>query len=145
MDGREIRPPRRVWYRGPVRRVLALWLLSYPAWGESFVKGPYLQNVSRTGITVMWQSDPALPGTVSIDGRVIEAPPATIHEVRVEGLQPGRRYAYKVDCGGKTSGGELTTAPVHEVAAEQQHRFVSLLALAEVDLLERDVVAPVAL
>jgi predicted phosphodiesterase len=94
-----------------VRRVLALWLLSLPAWGESFVKGPYLQNVSRNGITVMWQSDASLPGTVSIDGRVIEAPPATIHEVRVEGLQPGRRYAYQVECGGKTSGGELATAP----------------------------------
>ncbi len=82
-----------------------------PAVAEPFLKGPYLQNVGRTGITIMWQSDSTLPGTVRVAGQVIAAPGATIHEVRVEGLAPGRRYPYEVECGGRTSGGELSTAP----------------------------------
>src|SRR5262249_10768120 len=64
-----------------------------------------------TGITIMWQSDAPLPGTVRVGGQVVAAPVATLHEVRVEGLAPGRRYPYEVECGGKTSGGELSTAP----------------------------------
>jgi acid phosphatase type 7 len=98
---------------------LALLLPALAA-AEPFEKGPYLQRVTRTGITIMWQAQPPMPGTITLvapDGaeRLIEAPAAGIHEVRIEDLAPGRRYAYRVECGGKVAGGELVTAPeAHE-------------------------------
>jgi hypothetical protein len=94
-------------------RPLALLALLVPAVaaGEPFLKGPYLQNVSRTEVTVMWQSDPAAPGRVRVGATVLDAPATQVHEVRVTGLAPGKRYPYVVECGGKSAGGELVTAP----------------------------------
>jgi predicted phosphodiesterase len=97
-----------------VRRFVLVALLVWPAVaaaGEPFLKGPYLQNVGKTEVTIMWQSDPAAPGRVHVGGLTLDAPAAQVHEVRVTGLAPGRRYAYTVECAGKTAGGELVTAP----------------------------------
>src|SRR6266568_3255719 len=90
---------------------VALLAPAAAAAGEPFLKGPYLQNVGKTEITVMWQSDPAAPGRVRVGGQSFDAPATPIHEVRVTGLAPGRRYAYTVECAGKTAAGELVTAP----------------------------------
>jgi len=81
------------------------------AGAESFAKGPYLQNVTRTGVTFMWQSDSTCAGTIRVAGRAVAAPPAQLHEVRVENLAAGRRYAYAIDCGSGHGAGELVTAP----------------------------------
>ena len=91
--------------------ILAAVLLPSVAAADPFVKGPYLQNVTRTEVTLMWQSDAVSPGTIHVAGRDIEAPPATLHEVRVGGLATGRRYPYTIECGGKRASGELVTAP----------------------------------
>lgn len=100
---------------------LLLALLLVPALGTvagaaPFQKGPYLQRVTRTGITLMWQSDPPASGRVTLvapDGRerVIDDAATGIHEVRLEDLAPGTRYLYRVVCDGKTASGELVTAP----------------------------------
>ncbi len=83
---------------------------------EPFLKGPYLQRVTRTGITIMWQAAPPAPARVIVvapDGaeRTIDVPAAGIHEVRLEELAPGTRYAYRVESEGKVGRGELVTAP----------------------------------
>src|SRR5262249_51910331 len=101
-------------YARPVRPLVLLAALVpavASASGEPFLKGPYLQNVGKTEVTVMWQSDPAGPGRVRVGDLVLDAPAAQVHEVRVAGLAPGRRYRYSVECGGTTAGGELVTAP----------------------------------
>lgn len=95
--------------------VLAL-SAAVPAQAQAFKKGPYLQHVTRTGITVMWEVDAPAPGRVIVRSpvepdHVVEAPPARLHEVRIEGLEPGRRYTYTVECAGQRSGGEIATAP----------------------------------
>jgi hypothetical protein len=95
-----------------------LWLLVLvpgTVAAEPFVKGPYLQRATQTGVTVMWQSDTATTARIVVSGagepeRVVAAPAETMHEVRVDGLTPGRRYRYVVEQEGRTAGGELMTA-----------------------------------
>jgi predicted phosphodiesterase len=82
---------------------------------DPFLKGPYLQRATADGVTLMWQADPPAPGRVTVSARgepdrVVEAPKAGIHELRIDGLSPGKRYRYVVECDGQTQGGELMTA-----------------------------------
>lgn len=82
---------------------------------DPFKKGPYLQNVSQTGVTILWEAESPLPATVTLPGttppRVIEAEPAEIQEITIDGLEPGRRYRYVVNVAGHEVEGELATAP----------------------------------
>lgn len=83
---------------------------------QPFRKGPYLQNVAKTSITVLWESSPPCLGTVHLRG---DAPRAIqvasnddgLNEVVIDGLDAGRRYRYAVDCGGETREGDFATAP----------------------------------
>ena len=79
-----------------------------------FRKGPYLQNVSQTSITIVWQSDPSQGGVVEIEGtpvRRIESAPDEIHEVVIDKLSPSHRYRYSVTVAGERIGGQFATAP----------------------------------
>lgn len=78
-----------------------------------FKKGPYMQNVSKTAVTIMWESSYDRTGTVRLgDGREFHSSePEEIHEVRVTGLEPGTRYRYTVECAGEIVEGEFATAP----------------------------------
>ena len=84
---------------------------------EPFRKGPYLQNVSQTSVTLMWESNPAQACTVELLGRgpeparVVETEVEHIHEVVVDRLAPGRRYHYAVACDSVRTTGEFATAP----------------------------------
>ncbi len=103
---------------------------------ETFRKGPYLQNVNRTSVTLMWEARRACDGEVRIDGgegdgdgsgegsgegaRVIaftadEASSDEVYELRIGDLAPGHRYRYQVLCksarDADTRHGEFATAP----------------------------------
>jgi MYXO-CTERM domain-containing protein len=84
---------------------------------ETFRKGPYLQWLSGQGVVVMWESDDSVAGRVVVhpsigpDLVLEEDRPGRMHEVHVTGLRPGKRYEYRVECGGKVEGGEFATAP----------------------------------
>jgi acid phosphatase type 7 len=70
--------------------------------------GPYLQNMSKDGVTIIWTTNkPAVPGVLltdfngkkrfirnSHDG-IIDGG-ATLHKVKIEGLEPGNTYSYKI-------------------------------------------------
>jgi acid phosphatase type 7 len=105
---------RSRWLAVPV----ALGLLAPASAGaEAFKKGPYLQNVSSTAVTVMWEGDSAAPGRLVVRSvgeadRVIESPSALLHELRVDGLSAGRRYTYTVETAGASGSGEFATAPL---------------------------------
>lgn len=65
------------------------------------LKGPYLQNVTPEGITVMWETH--VPGTSQVAygteetlGRLAIGREGTLHEVRLEGLQAETTYYYQV-------------------------------------------------
>ena len=79
-----------------------------------FLKGPYLQNVTKKSVTVMWETRVESIGSVTVltdPPRVVKSPPNQIHEVSVTGLEPGRRYRYKVTSGEFNASGEFATAP----------------------------------
>ncbi len=84
------------------------------ATAKPFAKGPYLQNVSKSSVTVMWESTHTVPGTVVLLGdspQTLVAPPDSIHEITIDGLAAGRRYRYRVECEGDVREGEFATAP----------------------------------
>ncbi len=93
---------------------LGLICISAAAHARPFKKGPYLQNVSATSVTIMWESGRELPGVVEVLGKTpqrIEVDKDEMHEVEITGLEPAHRYRYRVVCGDKTSTGEFATAP----------------------------------
>lgn len=74
--------------------------------------GPYLQNLQKDRVTVMWETKVASPGRVIVssredalrifgegspeDVRVYESPDSSIHEVVIDGLKENETYYYRV-------------------------------------------------
>ena len=79
------------------------------------LKGPYLQDLAPTSITVMWEMDEEVPAKLTINGpggeRTIEVGPNHIVEARLDKLAPASRYRYRVTVGDGTWEGEFATAP----------------------------------
>jgi hypothetical protein len=67
-----------------------------------FLAPPYLQNVSQTGVTVMWETAGEFGGHVEYGETIYgnhhraEFSPAALQQVRIEGLKPGTSYMYRV-------------------------------------------------
>lgn len=93
------------------------------------VRGPYLQNVSTTGVTFCWHAEPDAPASIAVRGEGVRlrrrVPPAgspvLTRQFPVSGLSPGQRYEYVFRVGwlAKVTG-TFQTAP----AADQPCRFV---------------------
>jgi len=83
--------------------------------GPKMLKGPYLQDLAPSSITVMWQMDELVPAKLVVDGpggqRTQPVAPARIVEARIENLQPASRYRYRVEVGDDVWKGEFATAP----------------------------------
>ena len=67
--------------------------------------GPYIQNLTETGFTVVWETDMDAIGWVELalrDGTHFYScsrerhPISKIHKVEIKGLQPGTEYRYRV-------------------------------------------------
>ena len=102
--------------------VLALLARSGSARAQRMMKGPYVQNLAPTSITVMWQLEPQQAARLIVTGpgagggsneRAIDVPATRISEVELEELAPATRYRYRVEVGDKAWEGELATAPEH--------------------------------
>lgn len=86
--------------------------------GPKFVIEPYLQYTSRTSITLLCETDVPTTcvveyGTVHPPAKTAEAKvPATLHEVRLDDLEPKTKYFYRMVCtsaDGQTLAGKLLT------------------------------------
>ncbi len=82
----------------------------------AITKGPYLQQVTKTSIVVMWETDSSAAGEVRLTTptgpRTITAAMGTAHEVLVDGLSADTAYTYTVISGGATAPtGNFVTAP----------------------------------
>jgi len=79
------------------------------------LKGPYLQDLAPTSITVMWELDEEQAARITVTGpggtRTHKVSAARIAEARLDELQPASRYRYRVTIGDKTWDGEFATAP----------------------------------
>ena len=66
--------------------------------GFHIIKGPYLQNLSKNSVTIMWETD--LPSTSEVyygEGlSAKEDAPKTIHEITLRELKPDTIYFYHV-------------------------------------------------
>ncbi|MGA1778835.1 MAG: LamG-like jellyroll fold domain-containing protein [Planctomycetota bacterium] len=78
---------------------------------------PYLQGVSRTGMTIRWETSRAVAGRVEYGttaelGSVAEAAgESRMQEVRLEGLAPRTNHFYRIVAG--PAGGETVTSAIH--------------------------------
>jgi len=103
----------------PALLALAAFLAAAgPAAALTISLGPYLQNVTDTGVVVRFRLDAAAPvevryGPTDAYGSVESAPAATEFEVALGGLSPGALYHYGVFSGGTRLAGDasFTTAP----------------------------------
>ncbi|MEE4218522.1 MAG: metallophosphoesterase [Xanthomonadales bacterium] len=107
--------------------------------GAGFRVTPYLQNPSETAVTVIWFSETEQAGHLSLRSeegietqRLTSAPvraqalayhpaetpetnpgsirkPPYLHQLRVQGLQPGSVYSFSVEQGGETASGQFNT------------------------------------
>jgi len=108
-------------YRGPVRIAWLGVLVATTAVAHAdeprMLKGPYLQDLAPTSITVMWHFDRAVPAHVVVEGpgpggaRSLEVAAARIGEATIDHLTPSSRYRYRVEAGAQTWNGEFATAP----------------------------------
>jgi 3',5'-cyclic AMP phosphodiesterase CpdA len=72
-------------------------------------KGPYLQNVTQDGITVMWETSQPTLGSVlyGFGGELVNEAAkevvARLHEIRLTALSPATEYSYRVLADGVSS------------------------------------------
>ncbi len=106
--------------------LLVAALCSVAAADPKMLKGPYLQDLAPTSITVMWQLDEPTAARLVVEGpageKAQEVSSARIAEARIENLAPATRYRYRVEVGKDVWRGEFATAP--EVGAEVPFSFV---------------------
>ena len=90
--------------------ILILAILAADAFAVRFLTQPYLQNMSATGVTIMWLADDntGMTGWVELrrKGQAYQKYVAAdrglivaydkINKVRIDGLEPGTEYAYRV-------------------------------------------------
>ena len=86
---------------GTVRRALCTGALlaALPAAAATLTRGPYLQLLTPTSVTVVWKTDvPAACGLslapVGGSPSLVAGPTAALCAVPVSGLTPGARYGY---------------------------------------------------
>lgn len=84
------------------------------AGAAAFKKGPYLQNVSMSTVTVMWEADHSVVCDLRLLSpvkRTIKTESERMHEIVIDKLSAGKRYRYSVTCGNEKAVGEFATAP----------------------------------
>ncbi|MCX5757079.1 MAG: metallophosphoesterase [Candidatus Hydrogenedentes bacterium] len=100
--------------------VLSFCAVALAAAAQGFHLGPHVQNVTKDGATIIWETKDEMPGEVAfgVDGqfaqKASEAQPATIHRVRLSGLQPDTTYAYRIKAGTEEKTASFKTAPASE-------------------------------
>jgi len=91
------------WKRGTRLAIAAACLGATTASAQTITRGPYLQAVSPTEMTIRWRTNIATASRVDLGGApgnytlsVTDPLLTTEHEVRITGLQPRKSYPYAV-------------------------------------------------
>lgn len=91
-------------------------IVALSAHGAFYIK-PHLQNVTKDGATIIWESTEENVGTVDVGASpdsmssVKEGAAEKIHRVRLSGLEAGRTYTYRVKEGDEVFSATFKTAP----------------------------------
>lgn len=100
-----------------VGRLGGAWMIVLAAGATALAKfdrGPMLQNVTQNAITICWETPEPSAATITLDGRPVDVPieAKTRQEVRLDKLEPSRRYAWVVKLAdGTEASGTFQTAP----------------------------------
>ena len=100
--------------------VLALVIAS-SAGAEAFRIRPHLQNITPDGVTIIWETDVAVRGSVALGPAggdkesYAGAAESQIHKIRIEKLTPASAYEYTVTAGDETLTNRFVTAPAGDV------------------------------
>jgi predicted phosphodiesterase len=104
-----------IMHRGLVSVCVVVGMTGVAAADPKMLKGPYLQDLAPTSITVMWQLEKPAPAKLVVTGpggeRVREVTAMRIAEATVDGLVASSRYRYRVEVDGASWAGEFATAP----------------------------------
>jgi hypothetical protein len=86
--------------------------------GYRFTKGPYLQGLGQSSVSIRWEGSEEVGGTVEVTGpekkpqRATTEEKTAFHALTIGELKPGTTYTYRVKAGDATSAeGQFTTAP----------------------------------
>ncbi len=96
--------------------IMVMFCSAAHSWGV-IEKGPYLQNVGKDHITIMWEtlyeakSRVDYGVTKDYDLFVENTKEVELHEVTLRPLRPDTRYYYKISSGLTTKTGNFKTAP----------------------------------
>ena len=104
--------------------ILVLFILSLGlgALADGFYIAPNLHNITRDGVTIIWETPDEGIGVVEygaeggFDLKAQEPGATKIHRVRITGLSPETAYSYRVRAGSDEFAGTFTTAPATERA-----------------------------
>ena len=108
--------------------LILLGLLTPVAWGQSIIRGPYLQQQTDQSIIVRWRTDVATDSVVrygtnstSLNLSSSESGTTTEHTVLITGLSPATEYFYSIGNSAGTIAGDASyhfgTSPVPGDAA----------------------------
>lgn len=78
-----------------------------------FTIGPVLGCAGTDFFTVTSQTNMPVPARLEVDGRVLKSPAGAVHAWRVEGLQPGRGYEYRLYSDHPLTGTTTVSGPHH--------------------------------
>jgi len=76
---------------------------------SAFLKGPYVQKLRQTEITIVWESDSSNPGVVyygkddNLNLNVKTTEQADVQKVTLKNLEPENTYSYQVEVNGEKS------------------------------------------
>lgn len=124
-------------YKIVIGMAAAIVLLSGAARGQggpAIIAGPYLQHVTKSSMTVMWETNQACTSQVKYAKQLPLKQSAgasgksTIHEVVITGLDTGTSYFYRVrsDCGKKGKAASEVYTFQTAVAKDSAYAFVVL-------------------
>lgn len=117
-----------------IRVTLLFLILSWHAWGQKIIRGPYLQMAGPSSMTVRFRTDGAVNAEVgiSVDAKTFTrtkktGAPSTEHAILLDSLSPSKTYYYRIKSGTNTVGDStyfFKTAPA--VGSTEKFRFWSL-------------------
>ncbi len=90
--------------------------------GETHAEGfrirPHIQNLSQTGVTLIWETHESNVGSIQygvqdaeLNKSVQEESAGTLHRLRIEGLEAETAYTYRVEAGDEAQQATFVTAP----------------------------------
>ncbi|MEM9362497.1 MAG: hypothetical protein AAGA43_07680 [Bacteroidota bacterium] len=77
----------------------------------SIYEGPFVNMLTDTSATIWFNTTSPISVSLQIDGKSIESPSGTHHEIAVAGLQPNSKYEYAITYGDFTQQYHIKTAP----------------------------------